>query len=186
MRAGLDDIETTLRRELSIIKFLVLNSQEQDRFEPPQPLFGPTVGLKFPSIAYEISEAGKCLALDRSTASAFHSVRALEAAIRALSKCLGIADPTRAIERTWGKVLRSIKDEIDKRWPPNLIRGGGDDDLFDNAYAALAGMQNPWRNATMHLDQIYTPDDARDIFNGVGAFMRKLASRMDEDGLPLA
>ena len=47
-------------------------------------------------------------------------------------------------------------------------------------------MQNPWRNGTMHLDQVYTPEDARHIFEVVGGFMRKLASRMDEDGLPLA
>ncbi|MGB8901471.1 MAG: hypothetical protein WCC90_20505 [Methylocella sp.] len=66
------------------------------------------------------------------------------------------------------------------------MRSGGDAELFDNAYAALAGMQNPWRNSTMHLDQVYTPEDARHIFEIVGGFMRKLASRMDEDGLPLA
>jgi hypothetical protein len=65
-----------------------------------------------------------------------------------------------------------------------LIRSGGDGELFETAYAALAGMQNPWRNSTMHLDQVYTPDDARHILEIVGGFMRKLASRMDENGDP--
>lgn len=38
----------------------------------------------------------------------------------------------------------------------------------------------------MHLDQIYTAKDAAHVLEIVGGFMRKLASRMDEDGLPLA
>jgi hypothetical protein len=84
------------------------------------------------------------------------------------------------------RVLGPIRVEIDRRWPPALIRSGGDAELFENAYAALSGMQNPWRNATMHLDQKYTLEEARHIFEIVNGLMRKLASRMDENGLPLA
>ena len=36
------------------------------------------------------------------------------------------------------------------------------------------------------LDEKYTPQEAKDIFAIVGAFMRKLASRMDENGDPKA
>ena len=71
-----------------------------------------------------------------------------------------------------------------RRWPPALTRNGGDDQLFETAYAALAGMQNPWRNSTMHLDQVYTLEDARHIFEIVGGFMKKLASQVDENGEP--
>ena len=34
----------------------------------------------------------------------------------------------------------------------------------------------------MHLDQIYTPEDARHVFDVIGGFMKKIAYRMDEDG----
>lgn len=61
-----------------------------------------------------------------------------------------------------------------------------DGEFFDNAYAALAAMQNPWRNATMHLDQQYTQEEARNILEIVRGFMRRLASRMDEDGKSFA
>jgi hypothetical protein len=47
-------------------------------------------------------------------------------------------------------------------------------------------MQNPWRKSTMHLDQIYTPEDARHVFDVIGGFMKKIAYRMDEDGNPKA
>jgi hypothetical protein len=45
-------------------------------------------------------------------------------------------------------------------------------------------MQNPYRNATMHLDQKYTEEEAKHIFEIVKGSMRKLASRCDENGDP--
>jgi hypothetical protein len=184
--ASCTDIESRLRDEMTSVEMIGIDAAKVKYYRPLEPLFGDDVAVKFSSVAYEIEEAAKCYALDRSTASAFHSIRALEAGLRAVTRCLGIADPVKAADRSWSSVLRAIKSEIDRRWPPNLARIGGDDELFDNAYAALAAMQNPWRNATMHLDQKYTLEEARHVFEVVGGFMRKIASRMDEQGQPLA
>ena len=38
----------------------------------------------------------------------------------------------------------------------------------------------------MHIENKYTGEEAVHIFNAVRAFMKQLASRMDEQGLPLA
>jgi hypothetical protein len=38
----------------------------------------------------------------------------------------------------------------------------------------------------MHVEKKYTKDEAEHIFVAVKGFMKKLASRCDEDGLPLA
>jgi len=173
---ALDDIDAQLKREASSINLFTLNYGEMILFYPSTPLFGAEVASKFQSVDYEIADAGKCLALERSTASAFHSIRAQEAGIKALARCLQIPDPTKGADRSWGKVLKSIKDEIDKQWPPHLIRTS-DAKIFEQAYAALAAI-NPYRNDTMHLDQKYTAEEARDIFSVVGAFMRKLVSRL--------
>ncbi len=86
------------------LRQVLLMQSDDVRYFDTNPLFGGEVTLKFPSVGYEIEEAGKCLALERSTAAAFHS----------------------------------------------------------------------------------TTEEARHIFEIVGGFMRKLASRMDENGLPLA
>jgi hypothetical protein len=163
--------------------FTILGSRAEyvTQNEPP---FGKTVQQQFPSLIDEISEASKCYGLGRSTACAFHSIRCLEAGIGAVARCLGIPDPTKASDRNWGKVLGRIKDEIDRRWPGSSARLSGDGEFFDNAHAALAAMQNPWRNATMHLDQKYTDDEAKHVFDVVKGFMSKLASRMDENGDP--
>jgi hypothetical protein len=181
-----DELGHRIIDELKGRFIFLMSGEEAELFEPPAPVFGMDVAGRFSTIAYDAEEASKCRALERSTASAFHSIRCLEAGIRALSRCLQIPDPTRASERNWGMMLKKIKDEIDRRWPSASCRISGDGEFFDNAYAALAAMQNPWRNATMHLDQKYTPDEAKHIFEIVCGFMKVLAFRMDEDGLPLA
>lgn len=38
----------------------------------------------------------------------------------------------------------------------------------------------------MHVENKYTADEAEHILMAVHGFMKKLASRMDEQGLPLA
>jgi len=38
----------------------------------------------------------------------------------------------------------------------------------------------------MHVETKYTPEEALHIFDAVKAFMKKVASRMDENGMPLA
>jgi hypothetical protein len=165
---------------------LAIEPSRADLYRQESPLFGSETAEKFPSIAYDIEEAGKCLALDRSTASAFHAIRCLEAGLRAISRCLGIPDPTKGSDRSWANLLRAIKAEMDKRWPNSSHRMTGDGRYFEEAYGALSGIQNPWRNATMHLDQKYTTEEAQHVLDMVGGFMRKLASRCDEMGEPKA
>lgn len=181
----LRDFRQRLYDALKRPKFLVLNAREQEFYEPAQSHYGTQVNTSFPSITYEIDEAAKCLALGRSTASAFHSIRCLEAAIRAMSRCLGIPDPTKGADRSWHNALRAFKTEMDRRWPPSG-RLSGDGRRFEELHAILSSLQSPYRNATMHLDQKYTDEEARYIFDAVGVLMKKLTSRCDEDGEPKA
>jgi hypothetical protein len=178
-------IISTIKTEMKARLFFALSPDASKSFYAPQ-IFGPSEAGRFGEATHEMQESAKCLALERSTASAFHSIRCLEAAIRALSRCLQIPDPTKGSERSWMKLLKALKDRIDLKWPTSTDRMKGDGEFFDNAYAALAAMQNPWRNATMHLDQVYTPEDAKYIFGIVSDFMKRIANRMDEDGKPFA
>lgn len=179
-------IQNAIQVELKRKLFLGLSGSEAAFYAPKAPLFGQKIEVQFPSISDEIVEAGKCYALSRSTASVFHSIRCLEAGIRAMSRCLGVPDPTRGSDRGWDKMLKVIKGEIDKRWPNSGNRMSGDGQMFDAIHGSLAAMQNPYRNATMHLDQKYTSEEALHIFEVVKGLMTKIASRMDESGQPLA
>lgn len=48
-------------------------------------LFGDMVAVRFPSLSWEIAEAGKCLALERNTACVFHLMRVVEGGCEFLS-----------------------------------------------------------------------------------------------------
>lgn len=168
--------------ELGASKFLQLNTQEAEFFSPGSPLFGPIVAQKFPSLTYDITEAGKCLALGRSTASAFHSIRCLEAGFAAIWRCVGVPDPLTGVERNWSNRLRKVEAQLEVRWPTKTGRMTGDAKFFDEVVGAITAMQNPYRNSTMHLDSIYTEADAQLLFGLVKGIIQKIASRMDEKG----
>lgn len=79
LRQATEEIQSRLYTEVQSVIFLGIEPRMAGYYAPPEPLFGGDVALRFPSVAYEVEEAGKCLALDRSTACAFHSIRCLEA-----------------------------------------------------------------------------------------------------------
>ena len=178
------NISKTLERELKLKLVYVLDAS-RGNFYKADFLFGQEVATKFPSVIHEIDQAGKSYACDLSTASAFHSIRCLEAAARAIARCLGIPDPTKAKDRNWTFLLKEIKDGIDKRWPTASDKLSGEGKTFDEIYGSLGAIQNPYRNTTMHLDAIYTAPDALYVFEMVKGLMKRVASRMDEQGQPL-
>lgn len=182
-----DDINKRLLDELSGKKVIVLQDREDEYFNARQPLFGQEVSDKFQSsAAFEIDEAAKCLALGRSTAAVFHLMRTMEIGIRALARSLSVPDPVKPAERNWGHILNAIWDGIEAKWPRTSDRLHGDGALFEDLYVSLDAVKNPWRNSTMHVEKKYTDEEAEHVFMAVRGFMRKLASRLDENGQPLA
>jgi hypothetical protein len=188
------DIRSRFRDELISISFFVLDNKYKvhlvtpaDMSEKPL-LFGVELAVLYPSAEYEIEETAKCLAFERSTAAVFHLMRIMEIGLKAVSKCLQIADPTKEAEKNWGVMLRKIKDEIDRRnkaAPPEWSKFE-DRRLMAEIYVSLDAVRNVWRNATMHVETKYTMEEAEHILNAVRGFMTKLSSRMNEEGKPLA
>ena len=181
LNRSLTDAIGCMRHESKRKILLILPPEKIRLYEQLSPLWGQEVAEKFGSIAYEIVEAGKCLALNRSTASGFHSIRALEAGLRAVARCLDVPDPTKGAERNWHNALGKIKSKIDARWPSSTrIRGDGA--FFERIHGALEAMQNPYRNATMHFDRIFTEEEAEETFVMIKGLMATIASRIDENG----
>jgi len=50
----------------------------------------------------------------------------------------------------------------------------GDAYIFAKLYGAIAAMQNPYRNETMHLDAKYTAPEALHIFRTSEGLMQKI------------
>lgn len=182
----LTDIEERMKDQLRSEYFLYLNQSEASFYEPKRPLMGKELQNKFPSLVYEVTEAGKCLGLSRSTAAAFHLIRCLEGSIRAISRCLSIPDPITGSDRSWMKMLGKVDTAIKQKWSNSKDRMSRDGQFFEEVYAKIASMQNPYRNSTMHLEKTYTEEEAIELFHIVKGIMKKTASRMDESGLPLA
>jgi hypothetical protein len=177
-------ISQNLGRELESVKIFSLDDKKTEFYSPNEPLFGPEVDRNFQSVSYEIEQGGKCYACDLTTAAAFHWIRSLEAGIRAMARCLGIPDPTTGRERNWGQLNEAFRLRIEANWPKSSGRMTGDAHLFDKLYGSISGMQNPYRNETMHLSAKYTAPEALHIFELVKGLMTQIASRMDEDGNP--
>lgn len=174
-----EDLELRIRDELENTKVLVLEINKRRFYEPETPIFGVDVQTNYPSAYFEIDEAGKCLALGRSTACVFHLMRVLEVGIAAVAAGLKIPNPTKPAQRNWGYILSEIKKAIDER---QRWRKRAHKTFFEEAHATLDSVRNPWRNATMHVEKTYTEEEAENIFFAVRAFMKKIASQIGEKG----
>lgn len=183
-------LHATLQVEIDQKHFFYMSGSEKILFQPEEdsPIFGNDVRNKFTSALFEIDEAAKCLALERSTAAVFHLMRVMEVGVYAASRCLSIPDPIRGADKNWGKILQKIRDERNLRnsATPKRWASFDDDAYFLDIYATLDTVKNAWRNTTMHVANKYTVEEAQNIFVAVRVFMMKLAKRMDEHGLPLA
>lgn len=137
-------------------------------------LWGKGVQDAFPSAAFDLEEAGKCLALGRATACVMHLSRVVETGLKALVKELGL--PPRP---DWGRHLADIDKELTNRYKTSCPRTP--DELFFSEIAAQIGhIKTAWRNPTMHVDRTYNDETAEEIFMAVRSFMRDLATKLHE------
>jgi hypothetical protein len=171
---------------------LVVPASKADFYDPAKEplLFGEEVWRKFKRKGrFEIAEAGKCLALSRSTACVFHLMRSVEVVLEAIAICLQLPPPRNKYDKTWGAVLGRYQDELDGRedllWPRqwNSMK---DKKVFGEIHASLLVIKDNWRDPTMHLESTYDENGALHLWALVKGFMQKVASRLDEDGQPLA
>lgn len=174
----LDIMGDTPVREAKSKTFLVLPASDAVLYESKSPHFGKDVNDKFSNCKFEIDEAAKCLAVGRSTATVFHLMRAMENVLKSVAACLSVTPPN---TRNWGDWLRIIREE-------RLRRGSkwAENDLFQDIWQRLDAVKDAQRNPTMHVETIYTEEEAKAIYELTKGFMKKIASRMDENGQPLA
>jgi hypothetical protein len=188
-KASVRDLQTRVRDEFKSRYVLVIPADKVQFYNPHKPLFGPVVDTQFPSQAsFEISEAGKCFALGRYTATVFHLMRILEIALESIRLCLQMPKPIKAADKNWGRTLENMNREIKGRSDakPQIWTRLTDKTLFDELYITLDRIRGLWRNTTMHVETKYTEEEAKDIFDAVKTLMRKIASRFDEKGIPFA
>ena len=144
------------------------------------PLFGEQVDDAFPSARHDILEAGRCLALRRSTACVLHLMRALEPGLASLAAALGVDHAN----TNWQTIIDRIENEITSR---NKGTHGEkwkneDEPFFAEAATHFRMIKNAWRNHAMHAKDKYTDEEAEKIYESVNSFMRHLSERLSEEG----
>ncbi len=170
-------LQTALDIELSNQVFLHLNFEELQLARGDIHHFGEDVFLNFPEARFDIEEASHCLAYHRATACVFHLMRVMEVALRVLGDTLKLPPTTNP---TWDAILTKCDSELTKRLAQRSPEWQVDDVFFSGATGMLRAVKDAWRNPTMHVEKVYTEEQAEDIWNAVKGFMRHLATKLKE------
>jgi HEPN domain-containing protein len=170
----LEILSAAVLSELSGRLFLHVPEDRASFYERPSSL------QNMPTAAREIVRAGNCIAAGEYAAAVFHSMRAVEVALKATYACIGLPSigPT---ERSWGVLCNRIKDHL-----PTRGKAWGELSLFNEIHAMLVVTKDAWRNGTMHVEHSYDQQQAERIYVTSCDFVQKVASRMGENGEPLA
>jgi len=164
---ALSETENSIRREMSMFNFFYMPSEQADFYRKDE-LFGMNVNAKFPSIQYDMVEAGNCFAMGRSTACVFHLMRIMEVGVQEFGKKLGVA---LAAEKNWQNILDELNKAI-KALPhkaPSTVE-------MSQASANLYAVKLAWRNEVMHPNDKYTLEEAKNLLGQVKLFMGQLAA----------
>jgi len=137
-------------------------------FYSQRELFGADVNAKFPSIVFDMVEAGNCYAMGRGTACVFHLMRIMEVGVQEFGANLGV---TLVQEKNWQNILDEINKAI-KALPPKDPATVE----MSQASANLYSVKLAWRNEVMHPKDTYTLEEAENLIGQVKIFMAQLAS----------
>lgn len=99
-------------------------------------------------IQYDLMEAGKCIAFERTTAAAFHILRGTEAVLR-LFYCTLIHN-RRVPNLLWGDITQDLKSRQKTKKHSTL-------------YNNLDNIRHSYRNPTQHPEAIYDIHEAQDL-----------------------
>jgi hypothetical protein len=167
---AVSEIERRILDEMETSIFLHV-PREWAKYYQHSELFGPGVRDVFQDAAYDIEEAGKCLATARATACVFHLMRVMEVVLRHLSKRLGIP-----FAPSWESHIQQIPAKISQKHKTKGIQWKRDEPFFREVLGDIQAVKIAWRNPTMHVRSKYTVEEADDIFRAVRRVAQRLAA----------
>ncbi len=163
---GISELEQTISWEMEDKLFMFIPPERASFYDQPE-LLGKDVNSKFPTIQFDIVEAGNCYAAGRSTAVVFHLMRIVEIAVQEFGKKLGVSFVG---EKNWQNILDETNKAIKALNPkdPKTVE-------ISQASANLYAVKLAWRNEVMHPKDTYTLEEANNLISQVKIFMMQLA-----------
>ena len=145
-------VRDTLEAELKGVEAFIVTPKRYDirrLLEDVSSFFSPGVHRRLPEIArYDFAEAGKCIAFERPTAAAFHTLRATEAVLREFY--LTMIRRNRITDLMWGPIVQDLRARR-KTYK------------YDVLYGNLDNIRRSFRNPTQHPDLTYDIHEAQDL-----------------------
>jgi hypothetical protein len=90
--------------------------------------------------------------LSRGTACVMHLMRTMEVGLKALGKAIGVG-----LQNDWGAYIREIEKELAAR-----VKAAGkrtpDVAFYSEIVAKFDHVKTAWRNPTMHVEKLYSPE----------------------------
>lgn len=167
---GLEEVQEMVCDELRAHIFFALPEEDAKYFEDSQ--FPPSVLDRFPGAAFDASEAGRCLALERPTACVFHLMRVLEHGLRVVALLVGLEGD----RPNWDPVIKKIDAELKREYKDRELKGQAD--FLSNVSSHMHAVKTAWRNRVMHVEKKHIPEEARDIYAATCGLMRYLADNL--------
>jgi hypothetical protein len=173
----IDEFIGRVTDEMASRLFFSIESDKQKLFIGDN-LFGDDVAKKFPSVHNDITNAGKCIALDQWTSSVFHSMRILEKGLDSLAKELDVPFDN----ANWGWVINNIEAKIENVRKNKIESNWKEKEKFYSETALqFRYFKDAWRNYVMHAKDNYDEQQAESIFLHVKEFMIHLATQLTEN-----
>lgn len=155
-------------------QFFAADAMADGYYETADKLVGAEVVDQFPSIQFDIEEAGKCLTFGLWTASVMHLMRVHECVLGVLAQHLGVE-----VKENWNSTLNDIEAAL------RQIKASKEGPVAEQAAAEAAThlrfVKNAHRNHVMHAHMSYDQKRARDVFDGTRAFLQHLAKALSGD-----
>jgi len=155
--------------------FVHLNPVEMKEFWEGRRL-AEELQSKIPAAFYDFEEATKCLALERSTACALHLMRVIDTTLNVLGLPLAVDTATCP---SWHSFLHKLHTALNTKYGTTGQDGWWKhNEFYRDTMPQLYAIKNAWRNPSFHAAAKYTEEEAREIFDSVKAFVRRLAAKM--------
>ena len=165
-REMIPELQHRITDEMDDRLFMYIPPERADRYDEKE-LLGKEVNAKFPTIQYDITEAGNCYACGRSTAVVFHLMRIMEVGVQIFGTKLGV--PLTG-EKVWQVILDGVNAAI-KELPAKDATTVELCHISANLYSVKLA----WRNEVMHPKDTYTLEEADNLIRQVKIFMEQLA-----------
>lgn len=179
----IEDVQRTMRREMSSHLFLYIPTKQAERYQKPREGWEEVI-QRFPSAVADIEECSLCFACDRWAGAVFHAVSVTEHGIIEFGKLLQLNDPKpgwQSVSRVVDKILNRTKHADLSPLHKQHFK------LIEQVSPLMLAMNDAWRNKIGHvanrlilMSGEFDDRVADDIVRATRSFMRRLASDLPE------